>query len=291
MSPSNRNGKQMRKPWIPSGNPPLTRTNPSWWFVFAAHKILVLEEGLSLSIPLIVDPASIGLATIREMYLGTLAGVECYAAEVSENDPLPLKTGVYGLRELHGFLAEPLFAMAMKALHLLDWEETARYCGRCGREMTPAKEMHARECTGCGRIAYPRISPAVIVLVEKEGQVLLARAARFKLDFYSVLAGFVEPGETLEDTVHREIKEEVGINVRDVRYFGSQPWPFPDSLMIGFTAKYASGELKIDGNEIAEAGWFHRDSLPNIPGTISIARRLIDWFVETGRREKAAPGP
>jgi len=265
--------------------------NPAWWFLFAAHKILILENGGSLSVPLIVDPAAIGLATSREMYLGTLAGADCYAAEVSGNDPLPLKIGACGLRELYGFLAEPLFSMAMKALHLLDWEETTRYCGRCGSEMAPAKEMHARECTACGMVVYPRISPAVIVLVEKEGQVLLARAARFKLDFYSVLAGFVEPGETLEDAVHREIAEEVGIKVREVRYFGSQPWPFPDSLMIGFTAKYASGELKIDHNEIAEAHWFHRDNLPNIPGNVSIARRLIDWFVETGRKEKAPPGP
>jgi len=122
--------------------------------------------------------------------------------------------------------------------------------------------------------------------VEKDGQVLLARSTRFPAKFYSVLAGFVEPGETLEDTVHREIKEEVGIKVSDIRYFGSQPWPFPDSLMIGFTAKYASGEIKIDETEIAEAGWFSPEKLPAIPGKVSIARQLIDRFLETGRLKK-----
>ena len=135
-------------------------------------------------------------------------------------------------------------------------------------------------------IAFPRISPAVIVLVEKDGQVLLARAQRFTADFYSVLAGFVEPGETLEETVHREIEEEVGIKVRNVRYFGSQPWPFPDSLMIGFTAAYLSGEIRIDKTEIIEAGWFDPEKLPTIPGKSSIARQLIDWFIETRVQEK-----
>ncbi|MDY0188381.1 MAG: NAD(+) diphosphatase [Syntrophus sp. (in: bacteria)] len=277
--------------WIPSGCPPSAKIDPAWWFIFTAHKFLVLEEGRSVSVPLIVDPASLGLSSIREKHLGTLAGVDCYFAEVSEPAALPPKSGFYGLRELHGFLSEPLFAVAMKALHLLEWEETARYCGCCGRKMSPTKDTIARQCPGCGMVVFPRISPAVIMLVEKDGQVLLARGTRFKVDMYSVLAGFVEPGETLENAVHREIEEEVGIKVRDVRYFGSQPWPFPDSLMIGFTATYAGGELRIDPTEIADAGWFHPGNLPNIPGKISIARRLIDWFVETSRQKNAPTGP
>ncbi|OPY89865.1 MAG: NADH pyrophosphatase [Syntrophus sp. PtaU1.Bin208] len=278
---------------VPSGASPLEKTNPAWWFLFAAHdhKILVLEESASVSLPLIVDPAAIGLSAIRGKYLGTLAGVDCYCAEVQEKNPLPPKSGFYGLREIHGLLDERLFAIAMKALHLLDWEGTARYCGCCGKETVSGREAHARECPACGMVVFPRISPAVIVLVEKDGQVLLARGTRFKTEIFSVLAGFVEPGETLEDAIHREIEEEVGIKVRDVRYFGSQPWPFPDSLMIGFTAKYASGELKIDKTEIVEAGWFFPENLPNIPGTVSIARRLIDWFVETRRQEEIPPAP
>jgi NAD+ diphosphatase len=276
---------------IPSNQPPSTKTEPAWWFIFAAHKLMVKEDGASMSIPLIVDPSSLGLSSIRERYLGTLAGRYCYCAEVSEGDPLLLKMGFYGLRHLYGRLAEPLFAVAMKAFHLIEWEETTRYCGRCGKEMRPAKEMTARECSACGMLVFPRISPAVIVLVERDGQVLLARSNRFPDVFYSVLAGFVEPGETLEDTIHREIEEEVGIKVRNIRYFGSQPWPFPDSLMIGFTAEYLSGEIKIDKTEIVEAGWFNPEKLPTIPGKISIARQLIDWFVETRSHEKAPKGP
>ena len=140
--------------------------------------------------------------------------------------------------------------------------------------------MRAKECCRCGHLVFPRISPAVIVLIERGDEVLLARAARFADGFYSVLAGFVEPGESLEEAVSREVEEESGITVKDIRYFGSQPWPFPDSLMIGFTARYAAGELRIDGKEILEGQWFSVDDLPRIPGKISIARRLIDWFIE-----------
>ena len=155
-------------------------------------------------------------------------------------------------------------------------------------ETAPGAELNALRCPGCGLTAFPKISPAVIVLVEKEGKLLLARGRRFALPFYSVLAGFVEPGESLEDTVHREILEEVGIRVKNVRYFGSQPWPYPDSLMIGFTAEYAGGEIKEDPEEILDAAWFAPDDLPSIPGKVSIARKLIDWFVE---KELKGKGP
>ena len=128
---------------------------------------------------------------------------------------------------------------------------------------------------------YPRISPAVIVAVVRDKRILLARSTRFTSSFHSVLAGFVETGETLEDAVRREIFEEVGIQVRNIRYFGSQPWPFPDSLMVAFTAEYAGGEITLDDNEIVTADWYSAAELPRVPGKISIARRLIDWFTET----------
>lgn len=277
---------------IPSLHPPPARIEPAWWFIFAAHKMMVLQEGESMSVPLMVDPAALGLSPIRERFLGSLAGRPCYCAEVSENDPVPPKMVFYGLRYLYERLSGPMLAVAMKAVHLTEWEEKSRYCGRCGGEMLPSsKEMNARECPGCGMLIFPRISPAVIVLVERDGRILLARSTRFTANFYSVLAGFVEPGETLEETIHREIEEEVGIRVRNVRYFGSQPWPFPDSLMIGFTAEYAGGEIRVDDAEIVEAGWFSLDQLPALPGKISIARRLIDSFIETRSHEKAPAGP
>jgi NAD+ diphosphatase len=133
---------------------------------------------------------------------------------------------------------------------------------------------------------FPRISPAVIVLVERQEKVLLARASRFTENLYSVLAGFAEPGETLEDTVMREIREEVGVEVSDIRYFGSQPWPYPDSLMIGFTASWAAGEIAADNDEITDARWFTVDNLPKIPDKLSISRSLIDWFIEKHRKER-----
>jgi NAD+ diphosphatase len=135
-------------------------------------------------------------------------------------------------------------------------------------------------CPQCGLINYPRLSPAVIVAVLKNNKILLGRNKRFKLPFYSVLAGFVEPGETLEQCVKREIHEEVGITVKNIRYFGSQPWPFPDSLMIAFTADYAGGDIHLDGSEIIDAAWFGKDNLPQIPPRISIARQLIEWFIQ-----------
>jgi NAD+ diphosphatase len=146
--------------------------------------------------------------------------------------------------------------------------------------------MRAKECESCGRLEFPRLSPAIIVSVEKDDRLLLARSARFPGEFFSVLAGFVEPGESLEEAVRREVMEETGIRVKDISYFGSQPWPFPESLMIGFTARYESGEIEIDGEEIVEAGWYRASELPKIPGPVSIARKLIDAFVEKHSRKK-----
>ncbi len=146
--------------------------------------------------------------------------------------------------------------------------------------MTQIVGDRAKRCPNCGLVNYPRLSPAIIVLISRGEDILLARSPRFPSLMFSVLAGFVEPGESLEETLIREVREEVGIEVKDIRYFGSQPWAFPNSLMIGFTAVYAGGEITIEPAEIAEAAWFHKHDLPNIPPKLSIARRLIDRFVE-----------
>ena len=147
--------------------------------------------------------------------------------------------------------------------------------------MEDMPDERAKRCPACGLVNYPRLSPAVIVAVIKGDQILLARNKRFRAPFYSVLAGFVEPGETLEQCVQREIHEEVGLSVKNIRYFGSQPWPFPNSLMIGFVADYAGGEIAVDNSELMEAGWFSAESLPVLPSPISIAWQLIDWFAKT----------
>ena len=271
---------------IPSVGAPPTKSEPAWWFVFMADNLMVAEAGEKISVPCLTSPAELALEPIREWYLGTLGGRHCYCAEISEDAPVPEKMTFRGLRHLYGRLEGFLHRVAMKAVHMIEWDRTTRYCGYCGMETTRARGMIAKECPCCELLIFPRISPAIIVLVERESKVLLARVKRFTSELYSVLAGFVEPGETLEEAVQREIEEEVGIRVKNIRYFGSQPWPFPDSLMIGFTAEYESGEINIDEAEIADANWYDPERLPIIPGKISIARQLIDWFVETRSKEK-----
>jgi NAD+ diphosphatase len=167
------------------------------------------------------------------------------------------------------------------ATQLTRWDRIHRFCGQCGKPAEDQTDERAKTCPRCNLTFYPRLSPAVIVAVVREDRLLLARSTRFPYNFYSVLAGFVEPGETLEECVVREVREEAGILVKNVRYFGSQPWPFPDSLMLGFIAEYAEGEIKINESEIADADWFTADALPNIPPKVSIARSLIDWYVDS----------
>ncbi len=278
----------MENKLIPSVEAPTKKLEPAWWFVFVSDKMMIAESGEKASPPCFTNPAELGLEPIKEWYLGTLAGRHCYCAEISEPASVPDKMAFRGLRYLYGRLEESLHRIAMKAVHMIEWDRTTRYCGYCGMETIRARGIIAKECPCCELLIFPRISPAVIVLVERERRVLLARVKRFTSELYSVLAGFVEPGETLEEAVQREIGEEVGIRVKNIRYFGSQPWPFPDSLMIGFTAEYESGEIKIDETEIADAGWFDPEKLPTIPGKISIARELIDWFVETRSKEKGS---
>jgi NAD+ diphosphatase len=177
-------------------------------------------------------------------------------------------------------IPDTLIWIAGRGNQFLHWHLTHRYCGKCGRETENKTDERAKICPRCQHINYPRLSPAVIVAIVKDDRILLARNRKYKGSFYSVLAGFVEPGESLEQCVRREIKEEVGITVKNVRYFGSQPWPFPDSLMIAFVSDYDAGEIAVDGSEIIEAAWFSKDELPHIPPKISIARQLIDWFAQ-----------
>ncbi|MCX5813146.1 MAG: NAD(+) diphosphatase [Proteobacteria bacterium] len=265
--------------FIPSINPQHEQTrSAALWFIFKEHRMLVRVAGDAVSVPLLTIPAELGLSIVHHHYLGILDGRDCFSAELPDTCDAPEGTMFQGLWKLYGHLEESLYKVAVRAIQIADWDRTHQFCGRCGGQTTNREDIRAKECPNCHFIMFPRISPAVIVLVEHEDMVLLARAKRFQGDLYSVLAGFVEPGETLEETVQREIKEEVGIDVKDIRYFGSQPWPFPDSLMIAFIASYAGGRIKIDGEEIADAGWFKAGNLPEIPGNISIARRLIDWF-------------
>jgi NAD+ diphosphatase len=218
----------------------------------------------------------------RGHFLGHLDGVPCVAveegvAEGTGGTATGVEPGFIGLRQLWAEVEEPVWAIAGRAVQIVAWDRAHQFCGRCAIGTEPMPDERARRCPKCGLTVHPRLAPAVIVLVERaDGKAVLARNARFPDGMYSCVAGFVEPGETLEEAVHREVREEVSIEVTDLRYFGSQPWPFPHSLMIGFFARYASGELTPDGEEIAEAGWFSPVALPGLPGEMSIARALIE---------------
>jgi NAD+ diphosphatase len=227
------------------------------------------------------DLRALGLDPADAHHLGTLDDAVALAIELPDDVVLPGDLSVLGLRTLVEAFDEETFAVAGRASHVLDWATTSRFCGRCGSATERVRGERCMRCPKCALSLYPRISPAVIVLVRRGEQALLARNARFPLPFYSTLAGFSDVGETLEDTIVREIREEVGIRVKAPRYFGSQPWPFPNSLMIGFTAEWESGDIEVDGDEIAEAAWFSRGELPMVPPPISIARRMIDaWLAE-----------
>ena len=260
--------------------PPEERSEPAWWFVFQENKLLVNQEPSSVSLPFLMDFGELGLTPLSEHYMGRLDHQPCYAVEVAEGTIPPAGMTFEGLRQVYGRLDEDLFWVAARAVQIVDWDKTHQHCGRCGTPLRTKTTERAKECPQCGQLHFPRLAPAIIVLVERGDQLLLARSRHFMPGMYSVLAGFVEPGESLEEAVVREVKEEVGIDVKDIRYFSSQPWPFPHSLMIGFTATYDVGEISLNDEEIEDAGWFTADNLPRIPGKISIARKLIDWFID-----------
>jgi len=252
----------------------------AWWFIFSGYQLLLKVAPETAEVPSIRAPETLGVEITRRLHLGSFRGHSCYAAEGRLLDRAPTGVVFQELRNLFGVLDRGFYEVALTAIHLIEWDKRSQFCGRCRGVLKSRSDIRAKECDDCGHLEFPRISPAIIVLIQKENSLLLARSARFPGAFFSVLAGFVEPGESLEDAVHREVKEETGLSIKNIAYFGSQPWPFPDSLMIGFTSEYESGEIRIDGEEIVEAGWFRCDALPQIPGKLSIARALIDWFVQ-----------
>jgi len=258
---------------------PIPEVNePGFWFVFDKDMLLIKKKNDKVLIPYFENINNYRLSSNSPIYLGRLDSYPCFAVLQAGSEAYPEELGFVALRQLFGVLEEELFWLAARAYHLINWDQKSRFCGQCGAGTQLLKTEHAKACPQCGLVVYPKISPAIIVAITKGDKLLLARGNRFTSKFYSVLAGFVEPGENLEQCVKREVLEEVGIQVDNIRYFGSQPWPFPDSLMLGFTAEYAGGELKLDPSEILTADWFSADSLPEIPGPISIARRLIDSF-------------
>ncbi len=215
-------------------------------------------------------------------FIGEVDGEGWWAVDVPHGED-PSYGASVDLRRYYGSAPEHHWVAAGRGVQLVEWARTHRFCGRCGEPTELADGERAMKCPACGLLCFPRLSPAIITLVTRgdgdDQEALLARGVQFPMPMYSCLAGFVEPGETLEECVHREIHEEVGITVRNPQYVASQPWPFPNSLMLGFTAEYDSGDIVCDPTEIVDANWYRRDDLPMIPPGISIARRLIDDWV------------
>ena len=273
------------KRFAPAAVPP-DSSLPAYWFIFQRGQLLIVpdEDNGSVALPLGVTVAEWEIKPLLQQYLGVWNDFPCYAVQADVAALAPVGMEFRSLYILHGLMAEDLFYLAGRANQLMFWDETHRYCSRCGQKMVQAPASgpveYVKRCPSCDFTSYPRISPAVITAILRGKQILLAHARHFAPGRFSLIAGFVEPGETLEDAVEREIREEVGLAVTNIRYMGSQQWPFPHSLMIGYVADYADGEITVDGDEITEAGWFDADNLPDIPGEISIARKIIDWYTD-----------
>jgi NAD+ diphosphatase len=255
-------------------DPPAALAPDALCFGFADECLLVHPGG----VPTLGELDGV-VAVQRRQVLGVLDGRLCVAAGL-DLETAPDGFELVALRPLWGRLDEFTWTLAGRALQIIAWDRDHAFCGRCGTPTEESPGERARRCPQCLLHAYPRVSPAIIVLVERDdGAALLAHGVRFPSAMYSCLAGFVDPGESLEEAVHREVQEEAGIDIDRVAYFGSQPWPFPHSLMVGFTARYAGGELVFDPAEIVDGRWFRRDEMPPLPPSPSIARKLIDSWL------------
>ena len=264
--------------FIPSVASTLPETNNDIYFLFYNDELLVKSEANKTIVPTIKDLAALKFNNIQ--YLGSVNGENCFCGEINKDAIIPNSMCLLGLKFLTQQLPADMFWIAGRAKQVVSFNNDHKYCGRCGTLTQSVDGERAKKCSKCGLANYPRICPAIIVAVVKDGKLLLAHNNQFPKDLYSVVSGFVEVGETFEECVVREVCEETGITVKNIKYFGNQPWPFPNSLMIGFTCEYESGEIQVDGEEIGHAKWYSSTELPLTPDSISIAKKLIDWFAE-----------
>jgi NAD+ diphosphatase len=259
----------------------------SWMFVIVENQLAcVAEQGIPR--PLTGDELRwLDVEIHSRHYLGRFRGRACFGLEAAGK--LPEGYSLTGLRSWLGRVEPAVFYLAGRAQQIIEWHSTHRHCGRCGQTMEDHGRDRAKVCPACGLVSYPRLAPSIIVLITRGDEMLLARNANWPTGMYSTLAGFVEPGESIEQTVHREVAEEVGLQVQNLRYLGSQSWPFPNSLMLGFHAEYRAGEIVCLDGEIADAQWFRHDELPNVPPGTAISRWLIDDFIKTVQAQQAEP--
>ncbi len=232
-------------------------------------------------IPKAENPPTPVLTWTNVMGIGELNGHPVKAYSI-DSPSIDARYEMCGLRNSYYKLSREFYLKAGKCAELLYWNQNTKFCGVCGAPM----EMHteiSKRCTCCGKEVWPQLATAVIVLVHRGDEVLLVHARNFKSNFMGLVAGFVETGETLEEAVHREVKEETNLEITNLTYFGSQPWPYPCGLMVGFNADYVSGEIKLQTSELARGAWFRKDNLPTIPEKLSIARMLIDAWLEKSK--------
>ena len=255
--------------------------------LFHGNRVFVARDGGHPALPR-GDVEAYGLSLDQAHYLGTLDGTHCYGLAMPRSAALPEGLELLGLRALILEGNELVAGIAGQAFQLLEWARTHRHCGSCGQPTLPHAADRAVECPDCKLVFYPRISPVMMALVYRKNdngsELLLTRKAGYAEGRYTVVAGFVEAGESLEQCLAREVKDEVGVDIRNPQYFGSQPWPFPNSLVMAFSAEWAGGEVVPDGTELEDARWFSIDALPDLPEPVHISRQLIDGTLAQMRK-------
>jgi len=253
------------------------------YFTFFKGSLLVKKEESTLNVPVFHEITNLNIQYENEFFLGEIEGKACFTIEASSEIKFPENFELIPLRDMGELVDEELFLIAGRANQILNWDNTHRFCGKCGSKTENKKSEMAKVCPTCNHVMYPVICPAIIVAVTNGDKILLAHNKGFNNNMYSLIAGFVEAGEDLKSTVKREVFEEVGIKVKNIKYYKSSSWSFPNSLMIGFFAEYESGEIKVDGDEIVHADWFTKDNFPNIPKKFTIARKIIDEFIDKNK--------
>nr|WP_268907427.1 NAD(+) diphosphatase [Desulfomarina profundi] len=245
-----------------SGSSPDSRpVTDEIWFSFHRKKLLIMRKNNCVKICK-TNPLLLGIKTRFKQYIGAYGNTRIYIADL-EDIPGKESYEITSLRSLYGRVDDELFALASRAIQIFHWYTNHLFCGRCGTRMRVRHHELAKICPSCNFTSFPRLSPAVIMSVIDEDRILLARSPHFPKGMYSTLAGFVEPGETFEGAVAREVKEEVGLDICNIHYEGSQPWPFPHSIMAAFSSSYKDGSIQMDERELEDAAWFSRDNLPH----------------------------
>lgn len=263
--------------FIPSKKIPINITDESMWFIFIENEMIVLNINDNFLIPTFKDLYKHLESLSNYIYIGNFRDIPCYCCEISKNI-FGSNFEIVNLRKLHEILDNTIFFVCGKSYQILHWHNNNKFCGRCGIELTATTHETSKECSKCKIKHYPKISPAIAVGVIRDDKILLANNKNYPSDLYSVIFGFLEPCETLEDCVKREVLEETGIHIKNIRYFSNEPWPYPDTLMISFFAEYDYGDIKVDGTEIIKADWFSKNNRPLLHEKNTLPRKIADHF-------------